>query len=107
MTELQALKQDLGLIESQEAEQPALKIPEEIEDISATATMVDFSYDKETIVSVGRNAVYEELTDPGDWEQLKEELDMSKETMVSDNYQDDPSSWQVNSSFRHLPDPWS
>ncbi len=105
--ELQSLKQELGLIEEPAPAQPAPKIPEEPEDISATATMVDFSYDKETIVSPRRNPVYEELTDPGDWDELKEELDMGKETVVSDNFDDDPSGWEVNSSFRPLPDPWS
>jgi len=64
----------------------------------------DWSSDKETIVSDA--SVYEELTDPGDWEQLKQELDPNKDTIVSSDL-DDPFSLEVNTSFRSVPDPWS
>ncbi|MBR8831941.1 MAG: hypothetical protein N5P05_002560 [Chroococcopsis gigantea SAG 12.99] len=108
MKELQSLKQDLGLLEEPSISQEIPEIPlEEPEERAASATMVDFSYDKETIVSDHRNPIYEELTDPGEWNELKEELDMSKETVVSESFEDGSSGWEVNSSFRSLPDPWS
>jgi type IV pilus assembly protein PilB len=64
----------------------------------------DWSSDKETIVSDA--SIYEELTDPGDWDQLKQELDPNKDTIVSSD-PDDPFSLDVNTSFRSVPDPWS
>jgi type IV pilus assembly protein PilB len=54
------------------------------------------STDKETIVSAA--PVYEELTDPGDWEQLKRELDANQELIASS---------QVDTSFPSVLDPWS
>lgn len=77
----------------------------------------DWSSDKETMVSdaaiygdketmVSDASIYEELTDPGDWEQLKQELDPNKDTIVSAEM-DDPFSLDVNTSFRSVPDPWS
>jgi type IV pilus assembly protein PilB len=41
--------------------------------------------------------VYEELTDPGDWEQLKRELDANQYLIVSS---------EVNTSFPSVLDPW-
>ena len=54
------------------------------------------STDKETIVSAA--PVYEELTDPGDWEQLKRELDQNQDLIVSS---------QVDTSFASTLAPWS
>ncbi|WP_286824546.1 MULTISPECIES: hypothetical protein [unclassified Microcystis] len=55
-----------------------------------------WSLDKETIVSAA--PVYEELTDPGDWEQLKRELDQNQDLIVSS---------QVDTSFASTLAPWS
>jgi type IV pilus assembly protein PilB len=52
--------------------------------------------DKETIVSAA--PVYEELTDPGDWEQLKRELDQNQDLIVSS---------QVDTSFASTLASWS
>ncbi|MEA5511566.1 ATPase, T2SS/T4P/T4SS family [Crocosphaera sp. UHCC 0190] len=51
---------------------------------------------------------YEELTDPGDWEALKRELDPNKETIAADFSPDqDLAMGEGNNPFRSIPDPWS
>lgn len=58
---------------------------------------------KETIATPP--SVYEELTDPGEWEELKRELDPSKETIAVDFYPEEES--HQNNPFKSLSDPWS
>jgi type IV pilus assembly protein PilB len=98
--ELQALKQEIG------TSSPDSIVHEDIpEPPPRKAPTRDREADQETIVS--DPSVYEELTDPGDWERLKQELDPTKDTMVTvDPQGDDPSSWPINTSFRSVPDPW-
>jgi type IV pilus assembly protein PilB len=98
--ELQALKQEIG------TSSPDSIVREDIpEPPPRKAPTRDREADQETIVS--DPSVYEELTDPGDWERLKQELDPTKDTMVTvDPLGDDPSSWPINTSFRSVPDPW-
>ncbi|EAZ90180.1 GspE/PulE family protein [Crocosphaera chwakensis] len=58
---------------------------------------------KETITADSN--LYEELQDPGDWEALKQELDPSKETMVTTDlpYNEET----TGNPFKSIPDPWS
>jgi type IV pilus assembly protein PilB len=49
--------------------------------------------------------VYEELIDPGEWEELQKELDPDKETIVSQD--EDLLNLELDPSFRPLSDPWS
>jgi type IV pilus assembly protein PilB len=98
--ELQAIKQEIGT-----SSRPSLVREDIPEPLPRKAPIRDWEAEKETIVS--DTSVYEELTDPGDWERLKQELDPAKDTMVTvDPQGDDPSSWPVNTSFRSVPDPW-
>ncbi len=65
------------------------------------APHIDLS--KETITADSN--LYEELEDPGDWEALKQELDPSKETMVTTDL---PSHEETAANpFNSVPDPWS
>jgi type IV pilus assembly protein PilB len=106
-SELQSLKREIAItspIVSPRSETPTI-LYEEFHDFTPPTTPPrDWSSDKETIVSDA--SIYEELTDPGDWEQLKQELDPNKDTIVSSDL-DDPFSLNVNTSFRSVPDPWS
>jgi type IV pilus assembly protein PilB len=106
-SELQSLKQEIAAtspIVSPSSETPTI-LYEEFHDFTTPTTPPrDWSSDKETIVSDA--SIYEELTDPGDWEQLKQELDPNKDTIISSDL-DDPFSLDVNTSFRSVPDPWS
>lgn len=105
--ELQSLKQEISSNSPNtfpESANPTI-LYEEFPDFTNPAIRPrDWSSDKETIVSDA--SIYEELTDPGDWEQLKQELDPNKDTIISSDL-DDPFSLEVNTSFRSVPDPWS
>ncbi len=53
--------------------------------------------------------LYEELSDPGDWDQLKKDLDPSKETITADfffseDFDESPDN-NIN-PFTRMPDPW-
>ena len=63
---------------------------------------LDIDLCKETIVA--NSSMYEELEDPGDWEALKQELDPSKETMVTADLSS-PEEMAAN-PFKPVPDPW-
>ncbi len=58
---------------------------------------------KQTIAS--QSAFYEELVDPGEWDQLRNELDIDKETIAADFSEDDLKPFR-KSSPGSLPDPW-
>jgi type IV pilus assembly protein PilB len=78
-----------------------LKDPQEWDKIKA-----QLEPDKATIIS--NTPVYEELTDPGEWEELKKDFDPDKETIVSQSdLEEDVPDFQINTSFRSVPDPWS
>ncbi len=64
---------------------------------------LDIDLCKETIAA--NSSLYEELEDPGDWEALKQELDPSKETMVTADLSS-PEEMATN-PFKPVPDPWS
>ncbi len=63
----------------------------------------DIDLCKETITA--DSSVYEELQDPGDWEALKQELDPSKETILTTDLSSDED--EKNNPFKSIPDPWS
>jgi hypothetical protein len=105
--ELQSLKREINLNSpkaSPESASPTI-LDQELPDlINPVLPPRDRSSDKETIVS--DDPVYEELTDPGDWEQLKQEIDPNQGAIVCSDL-DDPFSLEVNTSFPSVPDPWS
>ncbi|CCI04168.1 hypothetical protein [Microcystis aeruginosa] len=74
--ELQSLKREISLnsaTDSPESANPTI-LDQELPDLTnLVLSSQNWSTDKETIVFAA--PVYEELTDPGDWEQLKRELD--------------------------------
>ncbi|CCI33906.1 type II secretion system protein E [Microcystis aeruginosa NIES-1211] len=97
--ELQSLKREISLnspIASPESANPTT-IDQELPDLTnPVLPSRNWSSDKEAIVS--DDPVYEELTDPGDWEQLKRELDQNQELIVSS---------PVDTFFPSALDPWS
>jgi len=105
--ELQSLKREINLNSpkaSPESASPTI-LDQELPDLTNPVLPPrDQSSDKETIVA--DDPVYEELTDPGDWEQLKQEIDPNQGSIVSSDL-DDPFSLEVNTSFPSVPDPWS
>lgn len=59
--------------------------------------------DKETMIS--GVSQYEELSDPGDWEILKKELEPDKETIVTaDAFDEDD--FEMEKKVKSVPDPW-
>jgi len=105
--ELQSLKREISLnspTASPESANPTI-LDQELPDLTNPVLPPrDRSSDKEMIVA--DDPVYEELTDPGDWEQLKQEIDPNQGSIVSSDL-DDPFSLEVNTSFPSVPDPWS
>ena len=105
--ELQSLKREINLNSpkaSPESASPTI-LDQELPDLTNPVLPPrDRSSDKEMIVA--DDPVYEELTDPGDWEQLKQEIDPNQGSIVSSDL-DDPFSLEVNTSFPSVPDPWS
>ena len=61
---------------------------------------VELDPNKQTIAS--GSAFYEELVDPGEWEQLRNELNIDKDTIAVDFSQ----SQEPRESRRSIPDPW-
>ena len=61
---------------------------------------VELDPNKQTIAS--GSAFYEELVDPGEWEQLRNELNIDKETIAVDFSEDQ----EPRESRRSIPDPW-
>ncbi|MEG3436345.1 ATPase, T2SS/T4P/T4SS family [Pannus brasiliensis CCIBt3594] len=103
-TELQGLKREIGSVPPP-APHPTIVYEQLKESPAAPTESGDWAPDKETMVA--NTGIYEELTDPGDWEQLRKEIDPARDTIVSANsIDDDPSTWEVDSSFRSVPDPW-
>jgi type IV pilus assembly protein PilB len=96
--ELQSLKREISLnspTASPESANPTI-LGQELPDLTnSVLPSQNRSSDKEMIVSAA--PVYEELTDPGDWEQLKRELDANQYLIVSS---------EVNTSFPSVLDPW-
>ncbi|MCA2653817.1 type II/IV secretion system protein [Microcystis sp. M061S2] len=96
--ELQSLKREISLnspTASPESANPTI-LGQELPDLTnSVLPSQNRSSDKEMIVSAA--PVYEELTDPGDWEQLKRELDQNQYLIVSS---------EVNTSFPSALDPW-
>ena len=105
--ELQSLKREINLNSpkaSPESASPTI-LHQELPDLTNPVLPPRYwSSDKETIVS--DDPVYEELTDPGDWEQLKQEIDPNQGAIVSSDL-DAPFSLEFNTSFPSVPDPWS
>ena len=97
--ELQSLKREINLNSpkaSPESANPTI-LGQELPDLTnSVLPSQNRSSDKEMIVSAA--PVYEELTDPGDWEQLKRELDQNQDLIASS---------QVDTSFPSVLDPWS
>ena len=97
--ELQSLKREISLnspTASPESANPTI-LDQELPDLTNPVLPPrDRSSDKETIVA--DDPVYEELTDPGDWEQLKRQLDQNQDLIASS---------QVDTSFPSVLDPWS
>jgi len=97
--ELQSLKREISLnspTASPESANPTI-LDQELPDLTnPVLPSRNWSSDKETIVFAA--PVYEELTDPGDWEQLKRELDQNQDLIASS---------QVDTSFPSVLDPWS
>ena len=97
--ELQSLKREINLNSpkaSPESANPTI-LDQELPDLTnPVLPSRNWSSDKETIFSAA--PVYEELTDPGDWEQLKRELDQNQDLIASS---------QVDTSFPSVLDPWS
>jgi len=97
--ELQSLKREISLnspTASPESANPTI-LDQELPDLTnPVLPSRNWSSDKETIFSAA--PVYEELTDPGDWEQLKRQLDANQELIASS---------QVDTSFPSVLDPWS
>ena len=97
--ELQSLKREISLnspTASPESANPTILDPDLLDLTDPVLPSRNRPSDKETIVFAP--PVYEELTDPGDWEQLKRELDPNQELIVSS---------EVNTSFPSALDPWS
>ena len=96
--ELQSLKREISLnspTASPESANPTI-LGQELPDLTnSVLPSQNRSSDKEMIVSAA--PVYEKLTDPGDWEQLKRELDANQYLIVSS---------EVNTSFPSVLDPW-
>lgn len=96
--ELQSLKREISLnspTASPESANPTI-LGQELPDLTnSVLPSQNRSSDKEMIVSAA--PVYEKLTDPGDWEQLKRELDANEYLIVSS---------EVNTSFPSVLDPW-
>jgi type IV pilus assembly protein PilB len=96
--ELQSLKREISLnspTASPESANPTI-LGQELPDLTnSVLPSQNRSSDKEMIVSAA--PVYVELTDPGDWEQLKRELDANQYLIVSS---------EVNTSFPSVLDPW-
>ena len=96
--ELQSLKREISLnspTASPESANPTI-LGQELPDLTnSVLPSQNRSSDKEMIVSAA--PVYEELTDPGDWEQLKRELDANQYLIVSS---------EDNTSFPSVLDPW-
>ena len=108
--EFQELKQAL---QSKPSSSPGLNsanaLDETITETPATGELpeeeeIDLS--KETIAA--DSPFYEELTDPGDWEDLKRELQPEQETIAADfpNPEDSGKAEEFN-PFNSIPDPWS
>ena len=97
--ELQSLKREISLnspTASPESANPTI-LDQELPDLTnPVLPSRNWSSDKETIFSTA--PVYEELTDPGDWEQLKRQLDQNQDLIASS---------QVDTSFPSVLDPWS
>jgi type IV pilus assembly protein PilB len=97
--ELQSLKREISLnspTASPESANPTI-LDQELPDLTnPVLPSRNWSSDKETIFSAA--PVYEELTDPGDWEQLKRQLDQNQDLIASS---------QVDTSFPSVLDPWS
>jgi len=104
--ELQLLKQEISLNSpknSPKSANPTI-IDQELPDLTnSVLSSRNRSSDKEMIVSAA--PVYEELTDPGDWEQLKRQLETNQDLIVSSD-SEDPFSVEVNTSFPSALDPW-
>ncbi|MCZ8047458.1 MAG: type II/IV secretion system protein [Microcystis aeruginosa K13-05] len=97
--ELQSLKQEINLNSLKNFPKSANTtiLDQELPDLTnLVLSSQNWSSDKETIVFAA--PVYEELTDPGDWEQLKRELDQNQDLIASS---------QVDTSFPSVLDPWS
>ena len=97
--ELQSLKREISLNSPTASPESANTtiLDQELPDLTNPVLPPRYwSSDKETIVS--DDPVYEELTDPGDWEQLKRQLDANQELIASS---------QVDTSFPSVLDPWS
>ena len=96
--EIQSLKREISLnspTASPESANPTI-LGQELPDLTnSVLPSQNRSSDKEMIVSAA--PVYEKLTDPGDWEQLKRELDANQYLIVSS---------EVNTSFPSVLDPW-
>ena len=96
--ELQSLKREISLNSPTASPESANTtiLDQELPDLTnPVLPSRNWSSDKEMIFSAA--PVYEELTDPGDWEQLKRELDANQYLIVSS---------EVNTSFPSVLDPW-
>jgi type IV pilus assembly protein PilB len=80
-----------------------LTVSEEIEVVEEKPKDLDIDLGKVTMIN--ETFMYEELNDPGDWEQLKREFDASKETMIAEleDLTEDQDYWGVKT----VPDPWN
>ncbi|PSF39349.1 hypothetical protein C7H19_00745 [Aphanothece hegewaldii CCALA 016] len=99
--EFELLKQEFSTFLTPASE----AITEELQDVQSWKTLVkDFVSGAETIIS----EPYEELTDPGDWEKLRDQLHPAQETIIFDICEDEPVNHPVKSSLiSSVPDPWS
>ncbi|MBE8993211.1 GspE/PulE family protein [Microcystis aeruginosa] len=104
--ELQSLKQEINLNSPKNSPKSANTtiIDQKLPDLTnSVLPSRNRSSDKEMIVSAA--PVYEELTDPGDWEQLKRQLETNQDLIVSSD-SDDTFPIEVNTSFPSALDPW-
>jgi type IV pilus assembly protein PilB len=65
----------------------------------------DGDIDLSKVTMINETFMYEELNDPGDWEQLKREFDANKDTMIAEleDLTEDQDYWGVKT----VPDPWN